>query len=60
MLHKTARLLLMGRKNTEIWNIMKSSRLKIMTSAKIQRLKEIDKKIILLNCKHTLQEICIA
>lgn len=36
------------------------SRLRIMTSGKIQRLKEIDKKIILLNCKHTLQEVCIA
>lgn len=31
-----------------------------MTSAKNQRLKEIDKKILLLNYKHILQEVCIA
>lgn len=60
MLHKTARPLLMGRKkhgNLEYREIF--SRLRIMTIAKNQRLEEIDRKIILLNCKHT-QEICIA
>lgn len=33
------------------------SRLRIMISAKIQRLKETDKKIIPLNCKHTLENV---